>query len=56
MRQFLTDFMNDKDTFLCTIAFGVMTLCFIGIGIAIWHYQRKDKKGGENIMKYNSSH
>lgn len=48
--------MNDKDTFLCTIAFGVMTLCFIGIGIVIWYYQRKDKKGGENIMKYNSSH
>lgn len=55
MRQFLTDFMNDKDTFLCTIAFGVMALCFIGIGIAIWHYN-KDTKSGEDIMKYNSSH
>lgn len=51
--------MNDKDTFLCTIAFGVMTLCFIGIGIAIWHYQKDDTKRtkrGEDIMKYNSSH
>lgn len=48
--------MNDKDTFLCTIAFGVMALCFIGIGIAVWYYQRDDKKGGEDIMKYNGSH
>lgn len=55
MLQFFTDFMNDKDTFLCTIAFGVMALCFIGIGIAIWHYN-KDTKRGEDIMKYNGSH
>lgn len=47
--------MTDKDTFLCTIAFGVMALCFIGIGIVIWYYQRDDKKVGEDIMKYNGS-
>lgn len=47
--------MNDKDTFLCTIAFGVMALCFVGIGIAVWHYTR-DRRDGSKIMKHNSSH
>lgn len=45
--------MNDKATFLCTLTFGVMILSFIGICIAVWYYQRDDKSGGDNIMKYN---